>query len=103
MTRLVDSSQYGNTYLPNEVLDDLQEGIFVAKEVPTTFKMNLQSNYVDGLIKGLADSDYDEISRSAIYSSLLKIELYTKRLYGTDELKNHLKFLNWKINKALEE
>ena len=103
MTRLVDSSQYGNTYLPNEVLDDLQEGIFVAKEVPTTFKMNLQSNYVDGLIKGLTDSDYDEISRSAIYSSLLKIELYTKRLYGTDELKNHLKFLNWKINKALEE
>ncbi|MDA9041357.1 zinc-dependent metalloprotease [Gammaproteobacteria bacterium] len=103
MTRLVDSSQYGNTYLPNEVLDDLQEGIFVAKEVPTTFKMNLQSNYVDGLIKGLSDSDYDEISRSAIYNSLIKIETLTKRLYGTDELKNHLKFLNWKINKALEE
>ena len=103
MTRLVDSSQYGNTYLPNEVLDDLQEGIFVAKEVPTTFKMNLQSNYVDGLIKGLSDSDYDEISRSAIYNSLIKIETFTKRLYGTDELKNHLKFLNWKINKALEE
>jgi len=103
MTRLVDSSQYGNTYLPNEVLDDLQEGIFVAKEVPTTFKMNLQSNYVDGLIKGLTDSDYDEISRSAIYNSLIKIETFTKRLYGTDELKNHLKFLNWKINKALEE
>ena len=103
MTRLVDSSQYGNTYLPNEVLDDLQEGIFVAKEVPTTFKMNLQSNYVDSLIKGLSDSDYDEISRSAIYNSLIKIETFTKRLYGTDELKNHLKFLNWKINKALEE
>ncbi|MDA7541658.1 zinc-dependent metalloprotease [Gammaproteobacteria bacterium] len=103
MTRLVDSSQYGNTYLPNEVLDDLQEGIFVAKEVPTTFKMNLQSNYVDDLIKGLSDSDYDEISRSAIYNSLIKIETFTKRLYGTDELKNHLKFLNWKINKALEE
>ena len=103
MTRLVDSSQYGNTYLPNEVLDDLHAGIFVAKEVPTTFKMNLQSNYVDGLIEGLTDSDYDEISRSAIYNSLIKIETFTKRLYGTDELKNHLKFLNWKINKALEE
>ncbi len=103
MTRLVDSSQYGNTYLPNEVLDDLQEGIFVAKEVPSTFKMNLQSNYVDGLIEGLTDRDYDEISRSAIYNSLIKIETFTKRLYGTDELKNHLKFLNWKINKALEE
>ena len=103
MTRLVDSSQYGNTYLPNEVLDDLHAGIFVAKEVPTTFKMNLQSNYVDGLIEGLTDRDYDEISRSAIYNSLIKIETFTKRLYGTDELKNHLKFLNWKINKALEE
>ena len=103
MTRLIDSSQYGNTYLPNEVLDDLYAGIFIAKEIPNSFKMNLQSNYVDGLINGLTDSDYDEISRSAIYSSLIKIETFTKRLYGSDELKNHLKFLNWKIKKALEE
>ena len=37
------------------------EGIFVAKEIPNTFKMNLQSRYVDALIEGLGDEDYDEI------------------------------------------
>ena len=31
MKRLVDSSQYGNTYLPDEVLSDLFEGIFVQR------------------------------------------------------------------------
>ena len=40
MTRLVDSAQYGNSYLPDEVLSDLHDGIFVQREVPTTFKMN---------------------------------------------------------------
>ena len=102
MTRLVDSSQYGNTYLPGEVLDDLFSGIFVSKEIPTTFKMNLQSKYVDALLGGLGNDEYDEISKAAIYNSVLKIQLYTKRPYGNVEVKNHLKFLNWKINKALE-
>ena len=102
MTRLVDSSQYGNTYLPGEVLDDLFSGIFVSKEIPTTFKMNLQSKYVDALLGGLGNDEYDEISKAAIYNSVLKIQLYTKRPYGNVEVKNHLKFLNWKIGKALE-
>ena len=71
MMRLLDSSQYGNTYLPDEVLDDLFYGIFVQREVPTSFKMNLQSKYVDSLISALNDDDYDEISKSAIYASLV--------------------------------
>jgi hypothetical protein len=102
MTRLVDSSQYGNLYMPNEVLSDLSAGIFVAKELPTTFKMNLQSKYIDGLLSGLNDDDYDEISKAAIYKSILEIQTFTKRPYGTPEFKSHLKFLNWKINNALE-
>ena len=51
MKRLSDSSQYGNEYMPNEVLQDLFDGIFVPREIPNTFKMNLQSAYVDGLIR----------------------------------------------------
>ena len=64
MMRLVDSSQYGNTYMPDEVLEDLFDGIFVQREIPTTFKMNLQSKYVDSLISALDDDDYDEISKA---------------------------------------
>tara|TARA_B100001109_G_scaffold143896_1_gene117097 strand:- start:6813 stop:9287 length:2475 start_codon:yes stop_codon:yes gene_type:complete len=103
MMRLVDSSQYGNTYLPDEVLDDLYSGIFVPEEIPTTFKMNLQSKYVDSLISALDDDDYDEISRSAIYFSLVKIRNFTNSTYGNTRLKVHYRFLNWKISKALDE
>ena len=102
MMRLIDSSQYGNTYLPDEVLGDLYSGIFVRGEIPTTFKMNLQSKYVDSLISALDDDDYDEISRAAIYSSLVDIKKFTKSVYGDSKIKVHFEFLNWKISKALE-
>ena len=103
MQRLVDSAQYGNTYMPQEVLDDLFNAIFVQREEVNTFKMNLQSKYTDGLIDALADDSYDEISRSAIYSSLNEIEKFSSRPYGDDSYKNHLKFINWKVNKALTD
>jgi hypothetical protein len=103
MMRLVDSSQYGNTYMPDEVLSDLFDGIFVQREVPNTFKMNLQSKYVDSLISALSDDDYDEISKAAIYSSLVNIRNFTKALYGDSKIKVHYRFLNWKISKALDD
>ena len=102
MKRLSDSSQYGNTYLPNEVLQDLFSGIFVPREAPNTFKMNLQSAYVDGLITAMNDDSYDEISRAAIFSSLVKIKNYTNSAYGSDMVKGHFDYLNWKINDALD-
>ena len=103
MMRLVDSSQYGNTYMPDEVLSDLFDAIFVQGEVPSTFKMNLQSTYVDSLISALNDDDYDEISKSAIYSSLFKIKSFTKVSYGNATTKVHYNFLNWKVSKALDD
>ena len=103
MMRLVDSSQYGNTYMPDEVLKDLFDGIFVQREVPNTFKMNLQSKYVDSLISALNDDDYDEISKAAIYSSLVNIRNFTKSQYGDSKTKVHYNFLNWKISKALDD
>ena len=103
MQRLVDSAQYGNTYMPQEVLDDLFNAIFVQREEVNTFKMNLQSKYTDGLIDALADDSYDEISKSAIYSSLNEIEKFSSRPYGDDSYKNHLKFINWKVNKAFTD
>ena len=102
MKRLSDSSQYGNTYLPNEVLQDLLSGIFVPREAPNTFKMNLQSAYVDGLITAMNDDSYDEISKAAIFSSLIKIKNYTNSAYGSDMVKGHFNYLNWKINDALD-
>ena len=103
MMRLVDSSQYGNTYVPDEVLKDLFDGIFVQREIPTTFKMNLQSKYVDSLISALDDDDYDEISKAAIYASLVDIKNFTRSQYGDSKTKVHYNFLNWKVSKALDD
>ena len=103
MQRLVDSSQYGNSYMPDEVLNDLFNAIFVQREEANTFKMNLQSKYTDGLIDALDDDSYDEVSKSAVYSSLIEIEKFSKRPFGSDTYKNHLKYINWKINKALQD
>ena len=102
MKRLTNSSRYGNEYLPNEVLQDIFDGIFVAREIPNTFKMNLQSAYVDGLINAMSDERYDEISRSAIFNSLLKIRNYSNSSYGNKMVKGHFDYLNWKINSALK-
>ena len=102
MKRLTDSAQYGNEYLPNEVLEDIFNGIFVPREIPGTFKMNLQSAYVDGLIAAMDDGSYDEISRAAIFSSLNKIKNFTNSAYGNDMVKGHFDYLNWKINDALD-
>ena len=103
MMRLVDSSQYGNTYMPDEVLKDLFDGIFVQREIPTTFKMNLQSKYVDSLISALDDDDYDEISKAAIYASLVDIKNFTRSQYGDSKTKVHYNFLYWKVSKALDD
>ena len=102
MKRLTNSSKYGNEYLPDEVLQDIFDGIFVAREIPNTFKMNLQSAYVDGLINAMSDERYDEISRSEIFNSLLKIRNYSNSSYGNKMVKGHFDYLNWKINSALK-
>jgi len=102
MKRLTNSSKYGNEYLPDEVLQDIFDGIFVAREIPNTFKMNLQSSYVDGLIEAMSDERYDEISRSAIFNSLKRIRNYSNSSYGDKMVKGHFDYLNWKINSALD-
>ena len=105
MLRLSDSSKYGNSYLPNEVLADVHNAIFIKKETPTSFKRNLQSSYADGLISALDSGSYDEISNAALYSSLIEIRDFTKSSLSTGdkEIKAHYKYINWKINSYLED
>ena len=105
MLRLSDSSKYGNTYSPSEVLEDLVYGIFIKKEVPTSFKRNLQSSFVDGLIGAVENDKYDEISRAALYNSLVVINSFAKSSLSISnkETKEHYKYLNWKISTFLED
>ena len=104
MTRLVDSSEYGNTYLPDEVLSDLFNGIFVAGETPDTYKRNLQSFYVDALISVFDDeSEYDDIAKAAVFASLQEINKFTKTNSRKPGVKNHFLYLNWKVSSFLED
>ena len=105
MLRLSDSSKYGNKYSPSEVLEDLENGIFVKKEIPSSFKRNLQSSYIDNLIKAVDSDNYDDISKSALYNSLVSIQGFTKSsLTISDKVaKEHFRYLNWKINSYLED
>ena len=103
MTRLVDSGQYGNTYMPAEVLQDIFDGIFVKGEMPDTFKRNLQSAYVDGLINVFAeDSDYDDIAKASVFSSLTDIKKFTKGTSRDPGVKAHYQYLNWKVSNFLD-
>ena len=72
-------------------------------ETPDTFKRNLQSVYVDGLISAFAeDSDYDEISKAAVFKSLKNVQKFTKGTARDPGVKAHYEYLNWKVNNFLD-
>ena len=100
MKRLINSSLYGNKYMPQEVLNDLNSAIFVENEIPDTFKRNLQSLYVDLLVKGFDEVPYDDVSKSAIFSALKEIASFTRENRFKSEHYDYLYFL---VSKVFEE
>ncbi len=99
MKRLVNSSLYGNKYMPGEVLTDLNDAIFITGEVPDTFKKNLQSSYVNLLINGFNNSSYDEVSKAAIFSALKDILIYANQ----NKFKsNHFDLIYFNLNNFFE-
>ena len=100
MKRLINSSLYGNKYMPNEVLEDLNNAIFISGEEPDTFKMSLQSSYVDLLLSGFKDGPYDEVSKWEIFNALQDILAFTRK----NKFKsNHYNFLFFKVNSFFEK
>ena len=100
MKRLVNSSLYGNEYMPQEVLNDLNSAIFIDDENPDSFKRNLQSAYVDLLINGFKEAPYDDISKSAIFFTLKEISTFTRENRFKSEHYDYLYFL---VSKVFEE
>jgi len=100
MKRLINSSLYGNKYMPKEVLEDLNNAIFISGEEPDTFKMSLQSSYVDLLLSGFKDGPYDEVSKGEIFNALQDILAFTRK----NKFKsNHYNFLFFKVNSFFEK
>ena len=100
MKRLINSSLYGNEYMPSEVLADLNSAIFISGEEPDTFKMSLQSSYVDLLLSGFKDGPYDEVSKGEIFNALQDILDFTRK----NKFKSsHYSFLYFKVNSLFEK
>ena len=99
MKRLVNSSLYGNTYMPAEVLSDLNEAIFVSRETPDTFKRNLQATYVDLLIEGFKNGNYDNISKAEIFQAINEIHSFARK----NKMKSsHYELIFFKLEKLLD-
>ena len=99
MKRLVNSALYGNQYMPDEVLSDLNIAIFIQGEEPDTFKRNLQSTYVDLLIEGFENGDYDQVSKAEIFKTINDIHSFARK----NKLRStHYDFIYYKVDKLLE-
>jgi hypothetical protein len=80
LTRLSNSSLYGNTYSVDAFLSDLTAAIFDADKNSNVnaFRQNLQTAYVEGFTRVIANDgvarQYDAVARAAILHQLKKID-----------------------------
>jgi hypothetical protein len=106
LTRINNSTLYGNTYSSAEMINDLTNAVF-ASDLKTNinlYRLNLQTEYVKGLaaITTAPVSPYDNASKAAIYNTLKKIKGMLATAISTDEqTKAHRANLVFLIDKAL--
>jgi hypothetical protein len=74
LTRISNSTLYGNTYAVADMMNDLTNAVFAAdlKTNVNLYRLNLQSEYVKGLaaIVSAPVSPYDNASKAAMYIRL---------------------------------
>ena len=106
LTRINNSTLYGNTYTAADVMNDLTAAIFNAdlKTNVNLYRLNLQTEYVKGLsaIVSAPVSPYDNASRAAMYNTLKKIKGMLATAISTDaQTRAHRANLAFLIDKAL--
>lgn len=104
LSRINNSGLYGNTYSVASVMNDLSEDIFAAdlKSNVNLFRQNLQTEYVKATAAILAaPAGYDNASKAAALSTLLKVKGQLATATSTDEqTKAHRTALTFLIDKA---
>ena len=106
LTRINNSSLYGNTYSSAEMINDLTNAVFAAdlKTNVNLYRLNLQTEYVKGLaaITSAPVSPYDNASKASIYNTLKKIKGMLATAVSTDEqTRAHRANLVFLIDKAI--
>ena len=106
LSRLNNSSLYGNNYSVTDVLSDLTNAIFRAdlSGNVTLFRSNLQTEFVKAVaaIVTTTTGPFDNSSRAAMYSTLRKIKgLLTTAVSPNEQTRAHRLNLLFLIDKAL--
>ncbi|MEK6615062.1 MAG: zinc-dependent metalloprotease [Bacteroidota bacterium] len=108
LKRITDAELYGDDYKLPEFFNDLTNSIFKEdlQGKVTTFRQNLQKEYVNKMISISKNSGagYDYRSETFAFTQVKNIEKSLKANPSIDEeTKAHRNFILFKINKALEE
>lgn len=105
LSRINNSGLYGNTYSVASVMSDLSDDIFSAdlKSNVNLFRQNLQTEYVKATSAIVnAPGGYDNASKAAALSTLIKVKGQLTNAVSTDEqTKAHRTALTFLIDKAL--
>jgi len=106
ITRINNSTLYGNTYTSADMMNNLTNAVFAAdlKTNVNLYRLNLQTEYVKGLaaIVSAPVSPYDNASKAAMLNTLKKIKGLLATAVSTDEqTRAHRTNLNFIIDKAL--
>ncbi len=104
LSRINNSGLYGNTYAVANVMNDLSDYIFAAdlKTNVNLYRQNLQSEYIKAATAiVIAPGGYDNASKAAAFSTLLKVKGQLATANSTDEqTKAHRTALMFIIDKA---
>lgn len=104
LSRINNSGLYGNTYAVANVMNDLSDYIFAAdlKTNVNLYRQNLQSEYIKAAAAIVAaPGGYDNSSKAAAFSTLLKVKGQLATANSTDEqTKAHRTALIFFIDKA---
>src|SRR6185436_20042283 len=89
LTRINNSTLYGNTYTSADMMNDLTNAVFAAalKTNVNLYRLNLQTEYAKGLaaITSAPVSPYDNASKAPMYNTLKKIKSMLATAVSTDE------------------
>ncbi|MDZ4286666.1 MAG: zinc-dependent metalloprotease, partial [Prosthecobacter sp.] len=105
--RIVDSALYGNEVPLGEVMGTLTKAIFegdAAATGPNTLRQNLQSEYLDRLLKIVNSSVYQPAAQGVAFGQIEQIRgLIAGPAFTNPQGHAHAAFLAYKIRRGLDE
>lgn len=104
--RILDSQLYGNQVTLAGAMHLLTEGIFLGDDAakgPDTIRQNLQSEYVDRLLRMVNNNSWLPAAQAVAFAELDFIKEQINKLPAFSSNRAHRLFLQFKIRRGLEE